>query len=153
MLHLALHEPEIAPNTGNIARTCVATGTRLHLIGRLGFRLDDRSLRRAGLDYWDRVDFARHADWEAFVERSGAGRLWLFSAHGRRAYTEIAYAHGDGLVFGGETKGLPPYLLERYAENVVTIPMLPGGVRSLNLATAAGIALYEALRQLGWPPA
>src|SRR6516162_10005277 len=123
MLHVALLEPEIPPNTGNIARLCAATGTALHLIGRLGFRLDERSLRRAGLDYWPAVDCRGHAS---------------------LTYTRIKYQDGDCLMFGGESRGLPKTLLEKHPDRTVTIPMPADRVRSLNLATAVGIALYEA---------
>lgn len=151
MLHVALWEPEIPPNTGNVARLCAATGAALHLIGRLGFRLDDRALRRAGLDYWDRVTLHRHADLAAFATAFPKLRLVCFSAHAARPYTQISYRPGDCLLFGGESRGLPDGLLRQHAELAATIPMPGGGVRSLNLATAVGIALYEALRQVhGW---
>jgi tRNA (cytidine/uridine-2'-O-)-methyltransferase len=148
MLHVALWEPEIPPNTGNIARLCAATGATLHLIGRIGFRLDDRSLRRAGLDYWSAVEMRRHATLEEF-ETSLAGRpIHCFSARASRPYTEAVYQAGDCLLFGGETHGLPAGVLQRHAASALVIPMPTGKVRSLNLATAVGIALYEALRQL-----
>jgi tRNA (cytidine/uridine-2'-O-)-methyltransferase len=153
VLQVALLEPEIASNTGNIARLCAATGTRLHLIGRLGFHLDDRHLRRAGLDYWKHVDLHRHAEWEAFRAAVGAVRLLPFSAHADRLHTQVEYREGDCLLFGSESHGLPASLVEdrKQLEPPVTIPMPAGHVRSLNLATAVGIALYEALRQLhGW---
>jgi tRNA (cytidine/uridine-2'-O-)-methyltransferase len=155
MIHLGLWEPEIAPNTGNIARLCAATGATLHLIGRLGFHLDDRSLRRAGLDYWDAVTLARHASLDDFEQWLAAPdtsrRLICFSAHAVTRYTRVRYQVGDCLLFGSESRGLPAALLERHRERTMTIPMPAGQVRSLNLATAAGIALYEALRQLhGW---
>jgi tRNA (cytidine/uridine-2'-O-)-methyltransferase len=148
MLHVALWEPEIPPNTGNIARLCAATGTRLHLIGRLGFRLDERSLRRAGLDYWHAVDVHRHATLGDFENVMAGARLFCFSAHGRIPYTGIAYQPGDCLLFGGESKGLPPSVRERQLKHCLVLPMPSGQVRSLNLATAVGIALYEALRQI-----
>jgi tRNA (cytidine/uridine-2'-O-)-methyltransferase len=151
MLHLALLEPEIPPNTGNIARLCAATGTMLHLIGRLGFRLDERSLRRAGLDYWRHVDLRRHATLGEFEAALAGSRVFCFSAHATAAYTRAAYRAGDCLLFGSESRGLPPEVLRRHAERTVCIPMPAGKVRSLNLATAAGVALYEALRQIcGW---
>jgi tRNA (cytidine/uridine-2'-O-)-methyltransferase len=151
MLHVALWEPEIPPNTGNIARLCAATGAALHLVGRLGFRLDDRHLRRAGLDYWEHVEIHRHATLEEFEASLGAARLFCFSAHAARRYTEATYRDGDVLLFGSESQGLPAGVLARYGENVLTLPMLTDRVRSLNLATATGIALYEALRQIhGW---
>lgn len=151
MLHIALWEPEIPPNTGNIARLCAATGTVLHLIGRLGFRLDERSLRRAGLDYWDKVQLVRHVDQGAFEAALPETRIIPFSAHAERSYTQWTYRAGDCLLFGGEARGLPEEILRRHAERLVTIPMPGAAVRSLNLATAVGIGLYEALRQLhGW---
>lgn len=148
MLHVALWEPEIPPNTGNVARLCAATGARLHLIGRLGFRLDDRSLRRAGIDYWDAVDVVRHVTFEEFEQASGVSRIWCVETPAEKPYTRAAFADGDCLLFGGESKGLPAAVREKYAETLVGIPMPGGRVRSLNLATAAAVVLYEALRQL-----
>jgi tRNA (cytidine/uridine-2'-O-)-methyltransferase len=148
MLHIALWEPEIPPNTGNIARLCAATGVPLHLIGRLGFRLDDRSLRRAGLDYWHAVAVQRHASLADFEQVVPPSRLFCFSAHAERRYTAVRYQAGDYLLFGSETRGLPAEVLARHGERAVTIPMPASHVRSLNLATAVGIGLYEALRQL-----
>jgi tRNA (cytidine/uridine-2'-O-)-methyltransferase len=158
MLHVALWEPEIPPNTGNVARLCAATGTRLHLIGRLGFRIDDKTLKRAGLDYWPHVDLARHENWEAFegslisLAPSERGTsIWLIDNPAPTTYTRAAFRNGDVLVFGSETKGLPSALRERYANRLLGIPMPTGNVRSLNLSTATGIVLYEALRQIeGW---
>ena len=151
MLHVALWEPEIPPNAGNVARLCAATGARLHLIGRLGFRLDDRSLKRAGLDYWPAVDLVRHVTFEEFEAALGAARVWCVETPGERPYTRAAFAEGDCLLFGNESGGLPPGMRERYAGRVIGIPMPTGKVRSLNLATSVGIVLYEALRQLrGW---
>lgn len=150
-LHVALWEPEIPPNTGNIARLCAATGAALHLVGRLGFRLDDRALRRAGLDYWPAVEVHRHATLETFeaaLPALGGGRIHCFSAHAPRPYTRAEYRPGDVLLFGAETHGLPAEVLERHRERTFGIPMPAGKVRSLNLATAAGIVLYEALRQI-----
>jgi tRNA (cytidine/uridine-2'-O-)-methyltransferase len=151
MLHVALWEPEIPPNTGNVARLCAATGARLHLIGRLGFRLDDRSLRRAGLDYWHAVDFVRHVTFEDFAQAVEASRIWCVETPNERPYTKAEVADGDCLLFGNESGGLPPSVRERFAERTVGIPMPTGAVRSLNLATAVGIVLYDALRRLhGW---
>lgn len=150
MLQIALFEPEIPPNTGNIARLCAATNSPLHLVGRLGFRIDEKSLRRAGLDYWDSVDLHRHdslALFEDYLQERQA-RLLCLSAHAVRPYTDIPFQPGDCVLFGAETRGLPPEVLERHRERSFTIPMLSGKVRSLNLATAAGIVLYEGLRQL-----
>jgi tRNA (cytidine/uridine-2'-O-)-methyltransferase len=155
MLHVALWEPEIPPNTGNVARLCAATGAALHLIGRLGFRLDERSLRRAGLDYWEAVAACRHAgapEFEAALGRGEplpwSGRILCFSAHAPALYTQAAYQEGDCLLFGSESRGLPKSLRQRHARHLYHIPMPAGRVRSLNLATAVGIVLYEALRQL-----
>jgi tRNA (cytidine/uridine-2'-O-)-methyltransferase len=148
MLHVALWEPEIPPNTGNIARSCAATGTALNLIGKLGFRLDDRSLRRAGCDYWVDVDVRYHATLEEFDAAMGDCRILPFSARGSVPYTAVEYQSGDCLLFGNESQGLSERILRRYPQKPLCIPMQTGKVRSLNLATAAGIVLYEALRQL-----
>jgi tRNA (cytidine/uridine-2'-O-)-methyltransferase len=151
MLHVALWEPEIPPNTGNVARLCAATGAVLHLIGRLGFRLDERSLRRAGVDYWDEVQKHRHVTLEAFEQAQAGRRVFCFSAHATVRYTAVCYQDGDCLLFGGESHGLPEGVVQRYADRALVIPMPAGKVRSLNLATAVGIVLYEALRQVhGW---
>jgi tRNA (cytidine/uridine-2'-O-)-methyltransferase len=150
MLHVALWEPAIPPNTGNIARLCAATGTRLHLVGRLGFRLDDRRLKRAGLDYWPDVDLVRHVGLADF-EAAFAGRIWCVDNPALVPYTRADFRDGDVLLFGSEDRGLPGEIRERHADRLIGIPMPTGKVRSLNLATAAGIVLYEALRQVhGW---
>ncbi len=149
--HVALVEPEIPQNTGNIARLCAATQCPLHLIGRLGFRIDERSVRRAGIDYWHLVELHQHPDFADFAlrhERTGRGSVKLFSATGARSYLEAEYAPGDALVFGKESTGLPREVLERYPAEVYGIPTI-GAVRSLNLASAAAIVVYEALRQTG----
>jgi tRNA (cytidine/uridine-2'-O-)-methyltransferase len=148
MFHVALWQPEIPPNTGNVARLCAATGASLHLIGRLGFRLDDRSLRRAGLDYWHAVDVRRHATLAEFEAGRDRTRIFCFSARAVTPYTQARYRPGDVLLFGGESHGLPPEVLTRYADRAFVLPMPGGKVRSLNLATAVGIVLYEALRQV-----
>ena len=148
MLHVALWEPEIPPNTGNIARLCAATGSALHLIGRLGFRLDDRSLRRAGLDYWPEVDLRRHTTLAEFDAAVAGSRVFCLSTHAARPYTQASYQDGDVLLFGGESRGLPDGVRERAGDRALVIPMPAGKVRSLNLATAVGIVLYEALRQI-----
>jgi tRNA (cytidine/uridine-2'-O-)-methyltransferase len=147
-LHVALWEPEIPPNTGNVARLCAATGAALHLIGRLGFRIDDRTLRRAGLDYWQHVDVRRHVTLADFETALPDARIFCYSARAARSYTDVRYQEGDCLLFGGETHGLPPEVLARHTGRTLVIPMPAGKVRSLNLATAVGIVLYEALRQL-----
>lgn len=145
-------EPEIPPNTGNIARLCAATGSTLHLVGKLGFRIDEQSVRRAGVDYWHLVDVKQHVDFPHFVHAfeaaSPAGKLWLFSGLAERSYLTADFAPGDALVFGRESVGLPEELLERYPDRLAAIPTL-GAVRSLNLANAVGIALFEALRGVG----
>lgn len=146
--HVVLVEPEIPPNTGNIARLCGASSTPLHLIGRLGFRIDERSVRRAGLDYWHLVSVHQHADLPTFAFRHPDARLRLFSANARRSYLEADLQPGDALVFGRETTGLPAELLEAHADAVFGIPT-SGAVRSLNLSNAVAIVLYEALRRSG----
>ncbi|MBO0799882.1 MAG: tRNA (cytidine(34)-2'-O)-methyltransferase [Blastocatellia bacterium] len=147
-MHVALIEPEIPPNTGNIARLCAATYTKLHLVGKLGFRVDEKSVRRAGLDYWDAVDIQYHRDIESLQRSLSGCRFLYFSTKAERIYTEIHYRQDDCLVFGRETRGLPEELLRANWENSLRIPMPNTRVRSLNLATSVGIALYEALRQL-----
>ncbi|MFQ5667249.1 MAG: tRNA (cytidine(34)-2'-O)-methyltransferase [Candidatus Binatia bacterium] len=148
MLHVVLVTPEIPPNTGNIARLCVATRSRLHLIRPLGFSLDDRSLKRAGLDYWRYVDVHVYQDWPQFHQRCHGARMHFFSAHARRSYLAACYAPGDYLVFGRETTGLPPALLAAHDNATYAIPMPDPHVRSLNLSNAVSIVVYEALRQL-----
>ena len=151
-MHVVLVEPEIPPNTGNIARLTAATASKLHLVGKLGFRIDEHAVRRAGVDYWHLVDLRQHLDFEhflhAFAEESPTGKLHLFSAIATKSYLTADYAPGDALVFGKESVGLSEELVTRFADRTVGIPTL-GAVRSLNLANAAGIALFEALRQVG----
>ena len=147
MLHIVLIAPEIPPNTGNVGRLCLATGAHLHLVKPLGFSLGDRELKRAGLDYWKEVSVTV---WESFADLQAAqaadARYFFLTTKTERAYWDARFADGDFLVFGRETKGLPEALLERNAGQCLTIPM-SGGTRSLNLATAVGIVLYEAVRQ------
>ena len=145
-LQVALINPRIPPNTGNIARLCAATDVPLHLIEPLGFSLDDAELRRAGLDYWDRVELWRHPDWFTFRDAMDRSRCLYFSAKAERSYWQAPYRSNSCLVFGSETEGMPERILEKHPERCFTIPM-NGAVRSLNLATAVGIVLYEALRQ------
>jgi len=146
--NLVLIEPEIPPNTGNIARLCAATGSVLHLVGPLGFRLNDRSLRRAGLDYWPQVDLRRHASLEDFMRTEMPKRFFLLSAHGTIPYTTVEFQAGDYMIFGSESRGLPVDFMATYPAAVISIPMRGRGVRSLNLATAAAVVLYEGLRQV-----
>jgi tRNA (cytidine/uridine-2'-O-)-methyltransferase len=150
-LHVALVQPEIPPNTGNVARLCAATGCALHLVEPLGFRIDDRELKRAGLDYWHAVVFAVHPSLDAFLQATGSLRRWFFSTSAPRRYAEAQFAFGDVLVFGKETQGLPGDLLARHADRALRIPMLPDAVRSINLSTAVGIAAYAALASIGFP--
>ncbi len=147
-LGIGLIEPQIAPNTGNIARLCAATDAALHLIGPLGFELDDTQLKRAGLDYWDHVDLWVHAHWRVFREAVARDRCLYFSSHGTQPFGDAPYAHNSVLVFGNETHGMPERIREKYPDRIFRIPMRPA-VRSLNLATSAGIVLYEAVRQVG----
>ena len=148
VLHVVLVQPEIPPNTGSIARLCAATGVRLHLVGPLGFSLDDRYLKRAGLDYWPFVDLNVYVDWDAFAAAHRDARLVLFSARTGRSYLSIAHRPGSYLVFGSETRGLPASLLAAHAEATYTIPIFSPHVRSLNLANAVAIVVYDGLRQL-----
>lgn len=145
---IALLEPEIPPNTGNIARLCAATGSPLHLIGPLGFRLNDAALKRAGLDYWDSVSLQRHSGLDAFFQAIAPARCFFFSTRGPKSYLEAAYQPGDALMFGCESRGLPDALLDAHPDAVLGIPIRPDHVRSLNLATTVAIVLYEALRQV-----
>ena len=146
---MALVEPEIPPNTGNIARLCGATFTPLHLVGRLGFRTDDKAVRRAGLDYWDEVEIHYPLNIEALYSSLPECRFLYFTTKAERAYTDFEFALDDCLVFGRETRGLPEELLRANWDRCLTIPMPNRRVRSLNLATSVGIVLYEALRQIG----
>jgi tRNA (cytidine/uridine-2'-O-)-methyltransferase len=147
MLHVALVEPEIPPNTGNIARLCAATNAELHVVGVTGFRMDDRTLKRAGLDYWDEVRLHRHIDLDALYASLPGSRFVYLTTKVERPYTEWGFIDGDCLVFGPETRGLPASVLAENKDNSLTIPMPNANVRSLNLATSVGIVLYEAIRQ------
>ena len=149
-LHLVLVEPQIPPNTGNVARLCAATGCALHLVEPLGFSIDDRALKRAGLDYWDALNVRMHPSLDAFLAAWRAP-LWLFSTRATMVYAEAPYARGDALVFGKETAGLPEALLRARPAAALRIPMRPGAVRSLNLSTCVGIAAYAALGRLEFP--
>ncbi len=156
MLHLVLFQPEIAPNTGNVGRLCALTRSRLHLIHPLGFAITDKNLKRAGMDYWQSLDVQQHADWTAFrASPLAPTRRWLFTTKATQSFWDVEYADGDGLVFGNEGAGAPDWLHDEIgADRRVTIPRANPELRSLNLSTAAGIACFEALRQLrNVPPA
>ncbi len=148
MFHVALLEPEIPPNTGNIIRLCVAADADLHLIGRLGFPVGQRSVRRSAVDHFDDVRLRRHPTLEAFEASRPGARIFCFSARAAVPYTRIRYQPGDHFLFGCESKGLPESVIARYGERALVIPMPGGRVRSLNLANAVAIVLYEALRQV-----
>lgn len=150
-LHITLVEPEIPPNTGNVARLCAATGSALHLVEPLGFRIDDRELKRAGLDYWHKVTVIVHPSFDAFLEQTAALRRWFLSTHARKPYTDAAFARGDMLVFGKETAGLPKSILSEHEADCLRIPMRNDSVRSLNLSTSVGIVAYAALAKGGFP--
>lgn len=147
--NIVLIEPEIPPNTGNIARLCAATGTVLHLVGKLGFSIEDRYLKRAGLDYWEFVIMKRWLDLATLKASDPEGRFFFLSTKVTRSYLDAGFKRGDYIVFGKETKGLPEELLLANPDTSITIPMPSENVRSLNLSTSAGIVLYEALRQSG----
>ena len=150
-MHVVLVEPEIPPNTGNVARLCAATHSTLHLVEPLGFKLDDAQLKRAGMDYWQHVQWHRWRSWNDFATRVPSGaRLWLIESGGGRHYGEVQFAPDDYLVFGRETAGLPKLLLEQNRERWLRIPMFNADARSLNLSNCAALVLYEALRQQGF---
>ena len=148
MLHVALVEPEIPPNTGNIARLCAATFTHLHIVGVPAFRMDDRTLKRAGLDYWDEVVLQRHQTLDDLFLALPSSRFLYFTTKSRSPYTEWLFDDNDCLVFGPETRGLPAEVLEANPDRCLTIPMANPNVRSLNLANSVAIALFEAIRQI-----
>ncbi|MGH7825084.1 MAG: tRNA (uridine(34)/cytosine(34)/5-carboxymethylaminomethyluridine(34)-2'-O)-methyltransferase TrmL [Candidatus Binatia bacterium] len=148
-MHVVLVEPEIPPNTGSVARLCAATLAPLHLIEPLGFKIDDKHLKRAGLDYWEYVDLRVHKSWGDFLKKSAGETLLYFSKRAAKSYTAARYQENDFLVFGPETRGLPQELLNDNADRAYQIPMQGRGVRSLNLSNSVSIVLYEALRQIG----
>ncbi len=154
MINIVLHEPEIPYNTGNIGRTCVITGTRLHLIRPYGFFLNDKMIKRAGLDYWPKLDLHEHDSTEEFykfVEKSeGKHRIFYATTKGKHRYTDVEYHDGDYIMFGRESAGIPEEILAEHPEDCIRIPMMPEE-RSLNLSNSAAIILYEALRQLDFP--
>lgn len=151
-LHIVFVEPEIPGNTGNIARTCAATGAKLHLVRPLGFNIDDKTVKRAGLDYWQYVDIQVHDSLDAFLEKYKDSRKFLVTTKGDMLYTEPEYKDGDMFLFGRETAGLPRNLIEANKEMTIRIPMSPETrTRSLNLANCGNIILFEAMRQMGFP--
>jgi len=150
MLNAVLYEPEIPPNTGNIIRLCANSGVHLHLVGPLGFRLDDAQLRRAGLDYHEMASVSLYEDWPSYREQNRGQRLWAFSTRGQHRYCDVRYLANDALLFGPESRGLPPSLLEELGtDRVLRLPMVKQS-RSLNLSNTVAIAVYEALRQSGF---
>jgi len=148
-MNIVLFEPEIPVNTGNIGRTCVATGSRLHLIRPLGFFIDDKSLKRAGMDYWQELDVNIYDNFDDFLTKNNNPRIFMVETNAKMLYNDVKYVGDDFIMFGKETTGIPPELLEKYNDTVVRIPMIPG-TRSLNLSNAAAIVLFEALRQTGF---
>ena len=149
MLNIVLHEPEIPANTGNIGRTCVATNTRLHLIEPLGFRLDEKSLKRAGMDYWKDLDVTTYIDYADFLERNPGAKIYMATTKAPKVYTEVSYEPDCYIMFGKESAGIPEEILVQHQAECVRIPMV-GDIRSLNLSNSVSIVLYEALRQNGF---
>ncbi len=149
-LNLVLVEPQIPQNTGNIARTCAATGARLHLVGPMGFQIDDKKLKRAGLDYWHLLDITYYSDLDDFLRRNQEGEMYFFTTKGQRRYTDVSYPEGAYLVFGREDAGLPEQLLFENKSRCVRLPMI-GKARSLNLSNTVAVAVYETLRQWDFP--
>ncbi|HLH55890.1 MAG TPA: tRNA (cytidine(34)-2'-O)-methyltransferase [Verrucomicrobiae bacterium] len=154
MMHVVLVEPEIAPNTGNVARLCAATGSGLHLVEPLGFELGDAQLKRAGMDYWQQVDWQRWPSWPEFHRALPPGaKTWFIESNGPKLYTDACFSDGDYLVFGRETAGLPPSILNENRDRWLRIPMFNPKARSLNLSNCVALVLFEALRQQGFPRA
>lgn len=148
-MNIILHQPEIPANTGNIGRTCVATGTKLHLIEPLGFKLNEKSIKRAGMDYWEHLDVTRYVNFEEFLEKNPNAKIWMATTKAKHIYTEVEYSPDDFIMFGKESAGIPEEILVDYEETCIRIPMLEQ-VRSLNLSNSVAIVLYEALRQNGF---
>ena len=148
-MHIILHQPEIPGNTGNIGRTCVATGTPLHLIEPLGFRLDEKSIKRAGMDYWEKLDVTTYINYEDFLERNPRAKIYMATTKAPKIYTEVRYEPDCYIMFGKESAGIPEEILVNHKEDCIRIPML-GDVRSLNLGNSVAVILYEALRQNGF---
>ncbi|MCH5250009.1 MAG: tRNA (cytidine(34)-2'-O)-methyltransferase [Lachnospiraceae bacterium] len=148
-MHIILHQPEIPANTGNIGRTCVATGTSLHLIEPLGFRLDEKSIKRSGMDYWDKLDVTRYINYNEFLSKHPGAKIWMATTKAQKVYTEADFGIDDFIMFGKESAGIPEEILVENEEACIRIPMLDQ-IRSLNLSNAVAIVLYEALRQNGF---
>lgn len=148
-MHIVLHQPEIPANTGNIGRTCVATGTALHLIEPLGFRLDEKSIKRAGMDYWEHLNVTRYINFQEFQEKHPGVKIWYATTKAKRLYTEVVFGQGDYIMFGKESAGIPEEILVENEETCIRIPMMEE-IRSLNLSNSVAIVLYEALRQNGF---
>ena len=145
-MHIVLHQPEIPANTGNIGRTCVATGTSLHLIEPLGFSLEEKQLKRAGMDYWSHLDVHRYMNYETFLEQNPGAKVWMATTKAHKVYSEVEFGPNDYIMFGKESAGIPEEILVENEENCIRIPML-SEIRSLNLSNSVAIVLYEALRQ------
>ena len=148
-MNIVLYQPEIPQNTGNIGRTCVATGSTLHLIEPLGFRLNDKMIKRAGMDYWERLSLHRYVNWQEFIDRNSDAKIYISTTKGKRAYTDMSFEKDAFLVFGRESGGIPRDIMNCYKDSLMRIPMLDE-TRSLNLANSVSIVLYEALRQNGF---
>lgn len=145
-MHIILHQPEIPANTGNIGRTCVATGTALHLIEPLGFRLNEKEIKRAGMDYWEHLDVRRYMNFEEFLEKNPNAKIWMATTKAKHVYSDVVFGEDDYIMFGKESAGIPEEILVDYEETCIRIPMLDK-IRSLNLSNSVAIVLYEALRQ------
>ena len=145
-MNIVLHQPEIPANTGNIGRTCVATGTNLHLIEPLGFRLGEKGLKRAGMDYWDKLNVTRYMNYAEFLEKNPGAKVWMATTKAKKVYTDVEFSPDDYIMFGKESAGIPEEILVENEENCIRIPMLDS-IRSLNLSNSVAIVLYEALRQ------
>ena len=149
-MHIILHQPEIPQNTGNICRTCVATGTGLHLIEPIGFRINEKQLKRAGMDYWEKLDVTRYIDYSDFKEKHPSAKIWYATTKAKQNYCDVSFGPDDYIMFGKESAGIPEEILVDNEETCIRIPML-NDIRSLNLANSVAIVLYEALRQNGFP--
>ncbi len=149
-MHIVLHQPEIPQNTGNIGRTCVATGSSLHLIEPLGFALNGKDIKRAGMDYWEKLDYTRYTNYEEFKGKHPGAKVWLATTKAKRSYTDVSFGPDDFIMFGKESAGIPEEILVENEEDCIRIPM-GHGIRSLNLSNSVAIVLYEALRQNGFP--